>query len=83
MRPTNTADGRQHRARGRLAARRMQIGHVRAAVRTHLAESQRRRQELSEALVGLRRGLLEFRSQLRTRLREMTHGLASKHAKRS
>ena len=65
------------------AARRMQIGHVRAAVRTQLADSHRRRQELSQALVSLRQGLVEFRTRLRTRLREMSHELANRKAIRS
>jgi hypothetical protein len=51
-------------------ARRAHIGEVRAAVRTQIVESYQRRQELAEALNRLRRGLTEFRSQLRTRLRK-------------
>jgi hypothetical protein len=50
------------------SARRAHIGEVRAAVRTQIVESYRRRQELSDALTRLRRGLTEFRSQLRRRL---------------
>jgi hypothetical protein len=37
-------------------------------VRTQIVESYRRRQELSDALNRLRRGLTEFRSQLRRRV---------------
>lgn len=51
-------------------ARRAHIGEVRAAVRTQIVESYRRRQELADALNRLRRGVTEFRSQLRTRLRK-------------
>jgi len=54
-----------------VAARRMQIGHARAAVRDHLADSQRHRQEISFALVRLRRRLLVFRGEVRSRLREI------------
>ena len=54
-----------------VAARRMQIGQKRAAVRAQLASSLRQRQEISFALVRLRRGLLEFRSEVRTRLRQI------------
>lgn len=55
-------------------ARRAHIGEVRAAVRTQIVESYRRRQELADALNRLRRGLTEFRSQLRTRLRKAGKG---------
>ena len=54
-----------------VAARRMQIGQKRAAVRAQLASSLRQRQEISFALVRLRRGLLEFRSEVRSRLRQI------------
>jgi hypothetical protein len=54
-----------------VAARRMQIGHARAALRDQLADSQRHRQQISFALVRLRRRLLVFRSEVRNRLREM------------
>jgi hypothetical protein len=54
-----------------VAARRMQIGQTRAAVRAQLASSLRQRQEISFALVRLRRGLLEFRSEVRSRLRQI------------
>jgi hypothetical protein len=49
----------------------MQIGQKRAAVRAQLASSLRQRQEISFALVRLRRGLLEFRSEVRSRLRQI------------
>ena len=65
------------------AARRARVAHVRAVVRTQLADAQRRRQELSQALIGLRQGLIEFRTQLRTRLREKSHELANRKAIRS
>jgi len=51
---------------------------VRTAVRTQLALSQRRRRELSHALGALRRDLREFRSQVRMRLREMSHEVTSR-----
>ena len=54
-------------------ARRSQASRVRTEVRTQLARSQRRRHELSHALGALRRDLREFRSQVRMRLREMSH----------
>jgi hypothetical protein len=54
-----------------VAARRMQIGHARAAVRHQLADSQRHRQEISFALVRLRRRLLVFRGEVRNKLREI------------
>ena len=54
-----------------VAARRVEIGQKRAAVRAQLATSLRQRQEISFALVRLRRGLLEFRSEVRSRLREI------------
>jgi hypothetical protein len=85
------ADGTNHRARhvaaaktaaeGRhaiAAARRTHMGEVRAAVRTQIVESYRRRQEISQALVELRRGVTEFRTQLRTRLPP-----TGKHGRRS
>jgi hypothetical protein len=59
-------------------ARRSQASRVRSAVRTQLAQSQRRRQELSHALWSLRRDLREFRSQVRMRLREMSHEAATR-----
>jgi hypothetical protein len=54
-----------------VAARRMQIGRARSAVRHQLADSQRRRQEISFALILLRRRLLVFRTEVRNRLREI------------
>ena len=54
-----------------VAARRVEIGRKRAAVRAQLATSLRHRQEISFALVRLRRGLLEFRSEVRGRLRQI------------
>lgn len=65
------------------AARQARIAHVRAVVRTQLAESKRRRQEMSQALVTLRKGLVDFRTQLRSRLRKMSHELANRKAVRS
>ncbi len=65
------------------AARRARIALVRAAVRSQLADSQRRRQEVSQAIVALRRGLIEFRTQLRSRLRNISHELANRKAIRS
>jgi hypothetical protein len=54
-----------------VVARRMQIGQARAAVRAQLAGSLRQRKEISFALVRLRRGLLEFRSEVRSTLRQI------------
>jgi hypothetical protein len=54
-----------------VAARRTQIGHARAAVRHQLADSQRHRQQISFALVRLRRRLLVFRSEVRNRLQQI------------
>jgi hypothetical protein len=51
---------------------------VRAAVRTQLAHNQRRRQELSQALGTLRRDLRDFRCQVRTRLRQISHEAAKR-----
>ena len=62
------------------AARRTQASRVRTAVRTQLAKSQRRRQELSHALRALRHDLRELRSQVRMRLRELSHEVASRRA---
>jgi len=61
-----------------VAARRMQIGHARAAVRDQLAGSQRHRQEISFALVRLRRRLLVFRGEVRNRLREIGAAVITK-----
>jgi hypothetical protein len=63
-----------------VAARRMQIGQKRAAVRAQLATSLRQRQEISFALVRLRRGLLEFRSEVRSRLRQIASDAARKRS---
>jgi hypothetical protein len=82
-RPITAIKGRAADRQAVAAARRMQIGHVRAAVRSQLADSQRRRQELSQALATLRKGLVDFRTQLRSRLREMSHELAHRKAIRS
>jgi hypothetical protein len=60
------------------AARRMQVGQVRAAVRTQLAHSHLRRQEVSQALGQLREGLLEFRTKVRSRLRESGGEIANR-----
>jgi hypothetical protein len=60
------------------AARRLQIGQKRAAVRAQLASSLRQRQEISFALVRLRRGLLEFRSEVRSRLRAIGSDAAAR-----
>ena len=54
-----------------VAARRLQIGHARAAVRDQRADRPRHRQEISFALVRLRRRLLVFRGEVRNRLREI------------
>ena len=54
-----------------VAARRMQIGEKRSAVQHQLADSQRHRQEISFALVRLRRRLLVFRSEVRSRLQQI------------
>ena len=62
-------------------ARRDHASRVRKAVRTQLARSQRRRQELSHALSALRRDLREFRNQIRTRLRELAHTVAASRVK--
>jgi hypothetical protein len=56
------------------AARRTHLGAVRAAVRTQIEESYRRRLELSGALIRLRRGLTEFRTQLRNKLGRTASG---------
>jgi hypothetical protein len=66
-----------------VAARRARIAHVRAAARHHVADSQRRRRELSQALVALRQGLLQFRSRLRNTLREKSHAVITSKAIRS
>jgi hypothetical protein len=63
-----------------VAARRTQIGQARAAVRALLATSQRQRQDISSARARLRRGLLEFRSEVRTRLREIGDEAARRRA---
>jgi hypothetical protein len=60
----------RHTARQASAARRTQLGQIRAKVRAQLADSQLRRREVSQALAALRRGLVEFRSGLRTELRD-------------
>jgi hypothetical protein len=60
------------------ADRRSQASRVRTAVRTQLAQSRRRRHELSQALYALRRELREFRSQVRMRLREMSQEVATR-----
>ena len=60
----------RHTARLASAARRTQLGQIRAKVRAQLADSQHRRREVSQALGALRRGLVKFRSGLRTELRE-------------
>jgi hypothetical protein len=52
-------------------ARRTHVGAVRAAVRTQLADNQLRRQAMAQALAELRRGLLEFRADVRTKLRAL------------
>jgi hypothetical protein len=59
-----------------VAARRTQIGNARVAVRHQLADSQRHREEISFALVRLRRGLLVFRSEVRHRLRQIAEAAA-------
>jgi hypothetical protein len=65
-------------ARLASAARRTQLGQIRAKVRAQLADSQLRRREVSRALGALRRGLVEFRSGLRTELREIGAAAARK-----
>ena len=62
----------------RADLRSTQAAHVRATVRRQLAHSQRRRQELSHALGALRRDLREMRTQVRTRLREMSYHATSR-----
>jgi hypothetical protein len=47
-------------------------------VRAQLARSLRQRQEISFALVRLRHGLLEFRSEVRSRLRQIGSDAARK-----
>jgi hypothetical protein len=59
-------------------AHRAHVEGMRNAVRTQLAQSHRRRQELSDALVTLRRNLRGFRSQVRSRLREISLEIASR-----
>ena len=51
------------------AARRLHADRVRAVVRTQLADNQLRRQAMAHALAQLRRGLIEFRADIRTQLR--------------
>jgi hypothetical protein len=63
-----------------VATRRIQAGKTRAAVRAQLASSQRQRQEISFALVRLRHGLLEFRSEVRSRLRQISSDAARKRS---
>ena len=63
-----------------VATRRIQVGQARAAVRAQLATSLRQRQEISFALVRLRRGLFEFRSEVRSRLRQMGSDAARKRS---
>jgi hypothetical protein len=58
--------------------RRSQASRARTAVRTQLAQSRRRRHELSQALCALRRELREFRSQVRMRLREKGQEVATR-----
>jgi hypothetical protein len=53
------------------AARRAQIGQMRADVRTHLAQSHQRREDLAQVLGRLREGLLDIRTQVRERLRQI------------
>lgn len=60
--------------------RRTQVGRVRTMVRTQLAQSQRRRQQLSDALVALRQDLLKYRNEVRTRLREISQQAAARKA---
>jgi hypothetical protein len=64
----------------RASARYTQAARVRSAVRTQLAHSRRRRQELSHALGILRRDLRQFRSQVRTRLLAISHEAATRRA---
>jgi hypothetical protein len=64
------------------AARHSHASRVRTAVRTQLALSQRRRRELSHALRALRHDLREFRSQVRMRLRDLTHEIATRRLSR-
>ncbi len=63
-----------------VAARRVAIGQARAAVRAQLTTSLRQRQEVSFALVRLRRSLHEFRSEVRGRLREIGLEAAARRA---
>jgi hypothetical protein len=62
------------------ASRRAQLGEIRAKVRAQLADSQHRRRAVSQALGALRRGLVEFRSGLRTELRQIGAAAARKKA---
>ena len=64
----------------RMATRRVEAGKTRAAVRAQLASSLRQRQEISFALVRLRHGLLEFRSEVRSRLRQTGSDAARKRS---
>ena len=54
------------------AARRTHISRVRAAVRHQLAQSYRRRREVSRALADLRDSLNEMRNEVRVRLRTLS-----------
>ena len=74
----------EHRNTARLAsaARRTQLGQIRAKVRAQLADSQQRRRAVSQALGALRRGLVEFRSGLRTELRDIGAAAAKKKTAR-
>jgi hypothetical protein len=62
-------------------ARRSQASRVRSAVRTQLAISQRRRQELSLALCALRQDLREFRNQVRSRLRAASRDIVTRRTR--
>ena len=66
----------------RMATRRIEARKTRAAVRAQLASSLRQRREISFALVRLRHGLLEFRSEVRSRLRQVGSDAARKRSGR-
>ena len=63
------------------AARRRHAGHVRAAVRTQLADNQLRRQAMAQALAQLRQGLIEFRADVRTQLRAIGTEVGNKRTR--
>jgi hypothetical protein len=60
----------------------MRLDGVRTAVRIHLAQSHRGRQERSQALLVQRKALLELRERVRTNLRAMYVDAAAKRRTR-